>query len=48
MTTSPAPFPVRKALVPEDLFTDTERALDAFARIARAMARDDLGLLTHK
>jgi hypothetical protein len=36
------------ALVPEDLFTDTERALDAFARIAHAMARGDLGLLTHK
>jgi hypothetical protein len=28
-------------LVPEDLLSDTERALDGFARIARAMARGD-------
>jgi hypothetical protein len=32
-------------LVPEVLFTDTERALDAFARLTRAMARGDLGCL---
>ena len=29
-------------LVPEDLLTDTERLLDGFARIARAVARGDL------
>jgi hypothetical protein len=34
-----------RPLVPEDLLTDTERALDGFARIARAMARGDLGCL---
>ena len=28
-------------LVPDDLLTDTERALDAFARLARAMARNE-------
>jgi hypothetical protein len=32
---------MQRALVPEDLLTDTERALDGFARIARAKARND-------
>jgi hypothetical protein len=32
---------MQRALVPEDLLTDTERALDGFARIACAMARND-------
>jgi hypothetical protein len=41
MTTSPAPFPARRPLVPEDLLTPAEALIRALAGAARAAACGD-------